>query len=112
MSADRKDYIVVGVDIHERPDEHYKGDIEELCDKYYFQYETGKMTFINDFYNGEYFIIGEVLHSSDGYDEGLDYNLFGKEMLIENAKLRVKAFLLENFDIHSEPYVIVKTQWS
>jgi hypothetical protein len=112
MGVDRRDYIVVGVDIESRPDDYYKGDIDDFCDKYYWKDRVGEITFIDDLYNGEYFIIGEVLQASDGYREGLDYSLIGKDEQIENAKLRVKAFIKEHLEIDAVPYVIVKTQWS
>lgn len=112
MGVDRRDYIVVGVDIESRPDEYYKGDIDDFCDTYYWQDRVGNITFIDDLYNGDYFIIGEVLQASEGYGDGLDYNLIGKEEQIKHAKLRVKAFIKEHLDIDVEPYVIIKTQWS
>jgi hypothetical protein len=112
MGVDRRDYIVVGVDIESRPDDYYKGDIDDFCDKYYWQDTVGNITFIDDLYNGEYFIIGEVLQACDGYNDGLDYNFIGKEKIIENAKVRVKAFIKEHLDIETHPYVIIKTQWS
>lgn len=112
MGVDRKDYIVVGVDLESRPDDYYKGDIDELCDKYYFRSGNGEMVFIDDFYNGRYFIVGEILQASNGYDGSLDYSLFGKEQQIELAKARVKAFIKQHFNIDTIPYVLVKTQWS
>lgn len=112
MGVDRRDYIVVGVDIGERPDKYYEGDIEEFCDKYYWQDRVGDMTFIDDIYDGKYFIIGEVLQSSEGYSDGLSYSLFGKEEQIKLAKERVKAFIKEHFNIKSSPHLIIKTQWS
>ncbi|UUG68116.1 hypothetical protein [Bacillus phage PK-3] len=112
MGVDRRDYIVVGVDLVERPDKYYNGDIEDFCEQYYFKYKIGDITFIDDFYNGNYFIVGEVLQVSKDYDDGLDYSLLGKEEQIEIAKIRVKAFIKEYFNIDSSPYVIIKTQWS
>jgi hypothetical protein len=112
MGVDRKDYIVVGVDLKNRPDDYYNGDLDDLCDKYYWQDRVGDITFIDDVYDGEYFIIGEVLQASDGYNDGLDYSLFGKEEQIDYAKTRVRAFIKEQFNIDSSPYVIIKTHWS
>lgn len=114
MSIARKDYIVVGVDLRVRPEEHYQGDIdfEDFCDTYYFQDGEGSITFIEGLYNGDYFIVGEVLQASDGYSGELDYSLFGKDEQVEYAKTRVKAFIKEHFNIDGIPHVIIKTQWT
>ena len=114
MSIARKDYIVVGADLRINPENHYKGDLDyyDFYDTYSFQSRVGNITFIDDLYNGDYFIVGEVLQASDGYDGELDYSLFGKEEQIDYAKTRVKAFVKEQFDIDITPHVIVKTQWS
>lgn len=110
MGVDRNDYIIVGVDIG--ADLYDYDSNEDLYETYSWNSEAGEIIFINDVYGYDYFIVGEILQAADGYRKGLDYSLFGKEQQIEMAKMRVKAFIKEHFDVDCEPHVIVKTRWS
>lgn len=107
MGVDRKDYIVVGVDIGY---DMYDDENYEFYDKYSGQDKEGSITFAIDYMSEGYFIVGEVFQVADDCD-GLDYSFFGNEQQIELAKCRVIAFVKEHFDIDCIPHIIVKTQW-
>ncbi|WCS68214.1 hypothetical protein Goe21_01040 [Bacillus phage vB_BsuM-Goe21] len=95
MGVRRSDYLIIGYDIgydQYHPDKY--DEFEELNEIK----EEGKLTYLIDFMNGEYFFVGEIIKCDE---EGI--NGFGTVCLEEHSyefidsRMRVKRYIKEKF---------------
>ncbi|KYC76819.1 hypothetical protein B4090_3505 [Bacillus licheniformis] len=106
MGVSRTDWIIIGADIGMM---HYDDDRYEEYDEFDLQNTTGKITYLIDCMCGDYFFVGEVVKfAEDGfgiYEFSLDENYYA-------SKERVRKFILDKFNVETEPKMFVISHYT
>ncbi|MNH66468.1 hypothetical protein D3C73_184990 [compost metagenome] len=118
MGVNNHNYIIVGVNIGDLVDIDFSDDevyeqMEEYFDCYSKQKQAGDMIYLNDYYSGNYFYVGEIVQSDyEGYSGFTPLEIDTDEDHFKESRSRVKQFILDKFNIEANPKIIVMTHYT